>query len=100
MEKDYIEKMYLETLTEKEQRLVSLFSVICSEGLSLEVAFNVFKPDNPKEFNTSVDKLCACNWLYNDYQTISCDPQVAKVVLEITSIDISTIEKVLSGIRK
>ena len=99
MEKDYIEKMYLETLTEKEQRLVSLFSVICSEGLSLEVAFNVFKPDNPKEFNTSVDKLCACNWLYNDYQTISCDPQVAKVVLEITSIDISTIEKVLSGIR-
>ena len=99
MDKEYIRNMYLETLTEKEQRLVSLFSVICSEGLSLEVAFNVLKPDNPKEFNTSVDKLCACNWLFNDYQTISCDPQVAKVVLEITSLDFSTIDKVLSGIR-
>lgn len=99
MDKEYIRNMYLETLTEKEQRLVSLFSVICSEGLSLEVAFNVLKPDNPKEFNTSVDKLCACNWLFNDYHTISCDPQVAKAVLEITSLDFSTIEEVLSGIR-
>jgi len=100
IDKGYIKKMFKEKLTVEEQKMVGLLSIICSEGLPMDVLFNVLKPDNPKAFNLSVDKLCKSNWIFIDYQTIYCDQQIATAVLELTTIDTDLVKKVLIGLQR
>lgn len=100
MDKEYIKKMYKDTLTIEEQKMMTLLSVCCSEGLSVNVLLNVLNPDNPKAFNSSVDKLCKCNWIFIDYQTIYCDQQIATAILELTTIDTDLAKKVLLGLQR
>ena len=100
MEKKYINKLFRDTLTAEEQGLVTLLSVISSEGLSLDVVFNVLKPDNPREFNILVEKLSAWNWLFCDHQMVYCDQQIASAVLDDTTIEVNSVEKILSALRE
>jgi len=96
MDKEYIKSKYIESLTEEEQNLITLFSVICIEGVSVNVVCNILKPDNPREFNSLVEKLCGWNWLFCDNQTIYSDPQIAAAVLEISELKSDSVFKLLS----
>lgn len=100
MDKEYIKSKYIESLTEEEQNLITIFSVICIEGVSVNVVCNILKPDNPREFNSLVEKLCGWNWLFCDNQTIYCDPQVAAAVLEISELKSDSVFKILSTLRE
>lgn len=100
MDKEYIKSKYIESLTEEEQNLITLFSVICIEGVSVNVVCNILKPDNPREFNSLVEKLCGWNWLFCDNQTIYSDPQIAAAVLEISELKSDSVFKILSTLRE
>ena len=100
MDKEYIKSKYIESLTEEEQNLITLFSVICIEGVSVNVVCNILKPDNPREFNSLVEKLCGWNWLFCDNQTIYSDPQIAAAVLEISELKSDSVFKLLSTLRE
>lgn len=100
MDKEYIKSKYIESLTEEEQNLITLFSVICIEGVSVNVVCNILKPDNPREFNSLVEKLCGWNWLFCDNQTIYSDPQIAAAVLEISELKPDSVFKLLSTLRE
>lgn len=100
MDKEYIKSKYIESLTEEEQNLITLFSIICIEGVSVNVVCNILKPDNPREFNSLVEKLCGWNWLFCDNQTIYSDPQIAAAVLEISELKSDSVAKILSNLRE
>ena len=100
MDKEYIKSKYIESLTEEEQNLITLFSIICIEGVSVNVVCNILKPDNPREFNSLVEKLCGWNWLFCDNQTIYSDPQIAAAVLEISELKSDSVFKILSTLRE
>ena len=100
MDKNYIKTKYMDSLTEEEQHMISVFSVICIEGVSVDVLCNVLKPDNPREFNTLVEKLSVWNWLFSDHQTVYCDQQIAAAVLEVKAIKTDSIEKILNVLRE
>ena len=100
MDKEYIKSKYIESLTEEEQNLIILFSIICIEGVSVNVVCNILKPDNPREFNSLVEKLCGWNWLFCDNQTIYSDPQIAAAVLEISGLKSDSVAKILSNLRE
>lgn len=98
MEKDYIKRMFMESLTEEEQDLITLFSVICIEGVSVNVVCNILKPDNTREFNSLVEKLCGRNWLFCDNQMIYSDSQIAAAVLEVSELESDSVFKILSNL--
>ena len=100
MDKEYIKSKYIESLAEEEQKLIALFSVICIEGVSINVVCNIVKPDNPREFNSLVEKLCGWNWLFCDHQTIYSDPQIAAAVLEVSELKSDSVAKILSNLRE
>lgn len=100
MDKNYIKIMYMDSLTEEERELISVFSVICIEGVSVDVLCNVLKPDAPREFNALVEKLSAWNWLFSDHQRVFCEQQIATAVLEDKAIKAESIEKILSALRE
>lgn len=100
MEKDYIKRMYMESLTGEEQDLITLFSVICIEGVSANVVCNILKPDNTREFNSLVEKLCGRNWLFCDNQVIYSDSQIAAAVLEVSELESDSVFKILSNLRE
>lgn len=100
MDKEYIKSKYIESLAEEEQKLIALFSVICIEGVSINVVCNIVKPDNPREFNSLVEKLCGWNWLFCDHQTIYSDPQIAAAVLEVSELKFDSVAKILSNLRE
>lgn len=100
MDSIYIKRKFVESLSVEEQDLITLFSVICVEGISVDVVCNFIKPDNPQGFNSLVEKLCGCNWLFCDYQTIYIDPQIATAVLEISELKLDSIVKLLSTLKE
>lgn len=100
MDKEYIKSKYIESLTEEEQHIISIFSVICIEGVSVDVLCNILKPDNPREFNRLVEKLSAWNWLFSDHQTVYCDQQIASAVLEVKTIKTDSVEKILNALQE
>ena len=100
MDSEYIIKKFQDALTEEERELINVFSVICIEGVSVDVLCNVLKPDNPREFNVLVEKLSAWNWLFSDHQTVFCEQQIATAVLEDKAIKADSVEKILSALRE
>lgn len=100
MNKEYIQKMFCETLTEEEQRTMIVLSVICPEGLSRRVACNLIKPASPPAFDALVSMLCSRNWLFCDHQTTYCDSQIRDAVLEMAQIDVDYMIKILSSLKE
>lgn len=99
MDKKCVKQMHIETMTEEEQHIICLFSVICTEGVSMFVLYNILKPDNPRAFNTLVEKLCERSLLFCDHQTVYCDHQIAATVLDIIALKAETVVKVLTVLR-
>ena len=100
MDRDYIKRMYLEALAAEEQHLITVCSVLCTEGLRIDVLCNLLKPDNPLAFNSLVEKLSVWNWLFSDNQTIFIEQQVADAVLGIAPIDTNTADKLLCSMQE
>ena len=100
MDKEYIKSKYIESLKGEEQNLITLFSIICVEGVSVNVVCNILKPENPRDFNSLVKKLCGWNWLFCDHQTICSDPQIAAAVLEVSELKSDFVAKILSNLRE
>lgn len=100
MDRDYIKRMYLEALAAEEQHLITACSVLCTEGLRIDVLCNLLKPDNPLAFNSLVEKLSVWNWLFSDNQTIFIEQQVADAVLGIAPIDTNTADKLLCSMQE
>lgn len=100
MNKEYIQKMFCETLTEGEQRMLGILSVICSEGLSRRVACEVIKSESPVAFDALIDNLYSRNWLFCDHQTVYCDNPIRDAVLEVAQIDAESMIKMLSSLKE
>lgn len=64
MERNYLQKMFEETLSEVEKEAMTVASVICMEGLDIEVMYNLYMPDCPHLLYDIVDSLCARNLLF------------------------------------
>lgn len=100
MDKEYIQKMFAETLSEDERLLISVASVICVEGLDIEVLFHLYMPDNPHVLYDIVDSLCRRNWLFRDHKHIYCDTGIASSILEkapVREIDLKCLLENLDG---
>ena len=100
MDKEYIKKMYMETLTEEEQYLIKVLSVICSEGISIDIACKILMPKNPQHFNTLMDSLCSRNWLFYDHRTVLGEPEISQIILEVSPIDSDLSINILSSLLK
>lgn len=100
MNKEYIQKMFCETLAEEEQRMLGILSVICSEGLSRRVACEVIKSGSPVAFDALIDNLYSRNWLFCDHQTVYCDNPIRDAVLEVAQIDAESMIKMLSSLKE
>lgn len=80
--KEHIQKLFVDTLTEDEKRIISVASVICVEGLDMETLFHLLMPDSPHVFYDIIDSLCKRNWLFQEHKRIYCDTYISNVVLE------------------
>lgn len=100
MNKEYIQKMFFKTLTGEEQRILSILSVICSEGLSRKVACDVIGPESPVSFDALIDMLYSRYWLFCDHQTTYCDYQIRDAVLEVSRIDVDSVIKMLCSLKR
>ena len=96
----HIKKMFKETLTEEEREIISAFSVICREGLSLDVVCNVLMQDRPQNFNSLINELNARNWIFCDCQTIYIEESVVETVLKIHPIKINMAIRMLISLTK
>lgn len=96
--KDYIQKMFAETLSEEERLLISVASVICVEGLDIEVLFHLHMPDSPHVLYDMVDSLCRKNWLFRDQKRIYCDTGIASAILEKASVRGSDLKYLLANL--
>ncbi len=97
---EYIKKMFLEILTAEEQELISIFSVICREGLAVDVACNLLMNDRPRDFNSLIDKLSAQNWIFCDCQTIYIEQEVSEAVLKFNSVESHVAISLLTSLSK
>ena len=98
MDKEYIQKMFAETLSEDERLLISVASVICVEGLDIEVLFHLHMPHSPHVLYDMVDSLCRRNWLFRDQKRIYCDTGIASAILEKASVRGSDLKCLLANL--
>lgn len=82
MERNYLQKMFEETLSEDEKEVMAVASVICREGLAAEVLYNLYMPNSPHLLYDIVGSLCVKKWLVCEHNRICCDRDVAEIVLE------------------
>lgn len=82
MERNYLQKMFEETLSEDEKEVMAVASVICREGLDVVVLYNLYMPNSPHLLYDIVGSLCVKNWLVCEHNRICCDRDVAEIVLE------------------
>lgn len=95
----YVDKM-LETLTIEEQDLISVLSVICKEGLYVNVACDVLMPDWPREFNSLIDGLSTRDLIFCDCQTIYIEQSVAEVALKNNPVKSNVAVRLLASLTK
>ena len=98
MDKEYIQKMFAETLSEDERLLISVASIICVEGLDIEVLFHLHMPNSPHVLYDMVDSLCRRNWLFRDQRRIYCDTGIASAILEKASVRGSDLKCLLANL--
>lgn len=98
MNKENIRKMFAETLTEEEKRLMTIASVICMEGLEIAALCNLHKPDDPHVLCDMISSLDRRNWLFLDHNRIYCDTEVSCAILDKRTLRVNYLMCLLSNL--
>mgnify|MGYP002658380035 CR=1 FL=1 len=100
MEKEYIQKVFTETLEDNEKQLMTVASIICIEGLDIDVLYHLYNPDCPHALYNIADSLCIRNWLLREHKRICCDRNIANAILEIVPARESCLMNLLANIEE
>lgn len=98
MDKEYIQKVVAE-FPEDVKQLMTVASVVCVEGLDLEVLCNICEPNCPQALCDVADALCRSNWLLREHKRVHCDPVIAGAVLEQNAIGGSRMKSMLINLK-
>lgn len=98
MDKEYIQKVVAE-FPEDVKQVMTVASVVCVEGLDLEVLCNICEPNCPQALCDVADALCRSNWLLREHKRIHCDPVIAGAVLEQNAIGGSRMKSMLINLK-
>ena len=98
MNKEYIQKVVAE-FPEDVKQVMTVASVVCVEGLDLEVLCNICEPNCPQALCDVADALCRSNWLLREHKRVHCDPVIAGAVLEQNAIGGSRMKSMLINLK-
>lgn len=98
MDKEYIQKVVAE-FPEDLKQVMTVASVVCVEGLDLEVLCNICEPNCPQALCDVADALCRSNWLLREHKRVHCDPVIAGAVLEQNAIGGSRMKSMLINLK-
>lgn len=98
MDKEYIQKVVAE-FPEDVKQVMTVASVVCAEGLDLEVLCNICEPNCPQALCDVADALCRSNWLLREHKRVHCDPVIAGAVLEQNAIGGSRMKSMLINLK-
>lgn len=98
MDKEYIQKIVAE-FPEDVKQVMTVASVVCVEGLDLEVLCNICEPNCPQALCDVADALCRSNWLLREHKRVHCDPVIAGAVLEQNAIGGSRMKSMLVNLK-
>lgn len=98
MDKEYIQKVVAE-FPEDVKQVMTVASVVCVEGLDLEVLCNICEPNCPQALCDVADALCRSNWLLREHKRVHCDPVIAGAVLEQNDIGGSRMKSMLINLK-
>lgn len=98
MDKEYIQKVVAE-FPEDVKQIMTVASVVCVEGLDLEVLCNICEPNCPQALCDVADALCRSNWLLREHKRVHCDPVIAGAVLEQNAIGGSRMKSMLINLK-
>ena len=98
MDKEYIQKVVAE-FPEDVKQVMTVASVVCVEGLDLEVLCNICEPNCPQALYEVAEALCRGNWLLREHKRVHCDPVIAGAVLEQNDIGGSRMKSMLINLK-
>lgn len=98
MDKEYIQKVVAE-FPEDVKQVMTVASVVCVEGLDLEVLCNICEPNCLQALCDVADALCRSNWLLREHKRVHCDPVIAGAVLEQNAIGGSRMKSMLINLK-
>lgn len=98
MDKEYIQKVVAE-FPEDVKQVMTVASVVCVEGLDLEVLCNICEPNCPQALYEVAEALCRGNWLLREHRRIHCNPAIADAVLERNAICESRMKSLLINLK-
>ncbi len=98
MDKEYIQKVVSE-FPEDVKQVMTVASVVCVEGLDLEVLCNICEPNCPQALYEVAEALCRGNWLLREHRRIHCNPAIADAVLERNAICESRMKSLLINLK-
>ena len=98
MDKEYIQNMFDETLSEDEKLLIGIANIICLEGLEIEVLFRLHMPDSPQALYFMVDSLCTRKWLIRDHKRIYCNTDIISAIEEKTLVQGNDLKRLLENL--
>ena len=98
MDKEYIQRVVAE-FPEDVKQVMTVASVVCVEGLDLEVLCNICEPNCPQALCDVADALCRSNWLLREHKRVHCDPVIAGAVLEQNAIGGSRMKSMLINLK-
>lgn len=84
---------------EDVKQVMTVASVVCVEGLDLEVLCNICEPNCPQALCDVADALCRSNWLLREHKRVHCDPVIAGAVLEQNAIGGSRMKSMLINMK-
>lgn len=84
---------------EDVKQVMTVASVVCVEGLDLEVLCNICEPNCPQALCDVADALCRSNWLLREHKRVHCDPVIAGAVLEQNAIGGSRMKSMLINLK-
>lgn len=98
MDKEYIQKVVAE-FPEDVKQVMTVASVMCVEGLDLDVLCNICEPNCPQALYEVAEALCRSNWLLREHKRVHCDPVIAGAVLEQNAIGGSRMKSMLINLK-
>ena len=98
MDKEYIQKVVSE-FPEDVKQVMTVASVVCVEGLDLEVLCNICEPNCLQALYEVAEALCRGNWLLREHRRIHCNPAIADAVLERNAICESRMKSLLINLK-
>lgn len=84
---------------EDVKQVMTVASVVCVEGLDLEVLCNICEPNCPQALYEVAEALCRGNWLLREHKRVHCDPVIAGAVLEQNAIGGSRMKSMLINLK-